>query len=292
MVAQSFQTKVGIGASSPVDRFLEVVSCSLSKTSEMAVTAGMRGKRGRDFNRARTHKFRVTGQLVLEPCVAEIDALLPWLLGGTTALGVTPLADALVKRNIVVDKVTKVMTYDECVVSQFVLEGSEGNPLRLSVDIEGQSETEGNSGTFPSLTPAYENFFLFSDCTFTINSVTCTPKNFRLTLNNSLDTERFLNSTSRNEIPAQDRTINLEIGLPYDSVHEALYDIAAYDGDGVGGSIAISDGTTTYTIALSHMKAAEAPIEVPERSELMLNMSFQVFGDHENDDEELTVTKS
>ena len=292
--AISYAGQVGIGASNPVNTFMEFVSCSLSKTSELAVTSGQRGKRGRDFNRARTHKYKATGQLVLEPCVAELDALLPWLLGGATTSSVTAFTDALAKRFVTVDKVTKVMTYAECVISQWVFEGSEGNPLRLSLDIEGQSETEGNAASFPSLTPSFENFFIFSDLTFAVNSITCTPKSFRLTVNNNLDTERFLNSLTRDEIPSLDRTVNLEIALPYDTVHEPLYDLGPYDAQGVAGSLVLTDATEgfSYTLALTSLKAPEPPIEVGERSELMLNLNYQVFGDHENDDEEFTVTKA
>lgn len=293
--AISYDGQLGIGAADPVNTFFEFVSCSLSKTSELANTSGQRGKRGRDFVRSRTHKYKASGQIVLEPCVAELDSLLPWLLGGTTTIGgVTALTDALVKRFITVDKVTKVMTYAECVVSRFVLEASEGNPLRLTIDVEGQSETEGNAASFPSLTPSYANFFIFSDCAFSINSIACTPKSFRLTVDNALDTERFLNSLTRDEIPATDRTVNLELALPYDTVHEPLYDIAAYDAAGIAGNLTLSDLAVAaeYEFAFTKMKAAEPPIEVGERSELMLNLNFQVFGDHANSSEEFTVTKS
>jgi hypothetical protein len=289
MVAQGYASQLAIGGQA-----FEFVSSSLAKTSEMVLSEGIRGVRYRDKNRAKIQRERVTGSIVLEPSISEMDELFPWCMGGTTAAGVTPFADALVQKTVIVDKVTKVMTYDEVVPARWVIEGSEGGAIRWTIDAEGKAEAEGNSGSFSATAIDFDDsFYVFSEIALTINSITCTPKSFRLTVDNALDTERFLNSLTRDDIPTQDRTVNLECRFPYDTVHEPLYDLAS---TGVAGSLVLDDGSVSYTFDFVNMKAAESPIEVPGRSEIELVVNFQIFGDTEAaadaDKPEFKVTKA
>lgn len=289
MVAQSYASQVGIGAADPVTVPLEFVSTSLSGTNELVKSSGIRGTRYRDKHRAKHTRERVSGNLILEPSITEIDALLLWVMGAEAA-GVNSFTDALVKRFVTVDKVTKVFTYDECVPSRWQITGSAGQPTRWTIDIEGQSATEANSGTFPSLSIDTDStFYMHDEITFTFNSITCTPASFTLSVDNVLDTERFFNSLTRNEIPAQDRLVTLSLELPYDTVHEPLFDLAAA---GIAGSMALSDGSTSYTIAFENLKCPDPPVEVPNRSEIMLNLEFEAFGSTADSDAEFTITKA
>lgn len=291
--ASSAVAQVGIHTTTPVNKQYEFESCTLSKTSTLVASAGIRGSYARNKNRARHQMEKVSGQLVTQPSVAEIDLLLPWAFRAATATGVTTFTDTITDANtdryVVVDKVTKVMTYNEVKVAKVVIEGSRGEPIKWTLDLEGKDETVGNAGTFPSLECDYQNFFVMSDIAMTLAGVACEPESFRLTIDHMLDTERFLNSLTRAEIPSKDRMVTLEVTLPYDTVHLALHTL---DADGDAGEIVMTDGTTTYTIDLTNVKTGRPPIEVPQRDEIKLVLTFQIFGDEENDDMELVVTKS
>lgn len=285
MVAQSYASQLAIGGQA-----FEFVEASLGKSSTLVKSNGQRGSRTRDKNRAKIVNERCSGNLILEPSVSEIDILLPWFMGGTTETGVTPFAEALSKKTVILDKVTKVYTYAETVVGRTAIAGTPGQALRWTLDTEAQSESEGNAGSFSATAIDTDaSFFTMNECALTINSVTVTPKSFNLIIDNMLDAERFLNSLTRDEIPAQDRMVSLEVLMPFDTVHEALYDLTVA---GVSGSLAITDGSTTYTFAFENMKAAETPVQVPNRSEIDLSMTFEIFGDLDNDTFEFDVTKS
>ena len=110
------------------------------------------------------------------------------------------------QKEVIVDKVTKVMTYDEVVPARWTIEGSEGGAIRWTIEAEGKGEAEGNAGSFSATAIDFDDtFYVFSEISLTINSITCTPKSFRLSVDNALDTERFLNSLTRDDIPALER---------------------------------------------------------------------------------------
>jgi hypothetical protein len=291
--AESAVAQVGIHTTTPVNKQYEFESCTLAKSSTLVKSSGIRGSYARNMNRARKQLERVSGQLVLQPSVAEIDLLLPWIMRGTTNTNVTSFTDTVLAANtdrfVVVDKVSKVMTYDMVKVSRATIEATRGEPIKWTLDLEGKSETVANAGTFPSLECDYQNFFVMSDMALTINSVVCEPESVRLIIDHVLETERFLNSLTRANIPSKDRLITLEVTLPYDTVHLGLYDLAV---GGAAGTLEFDDGTTSYTFALTNAKTAAQPIEVPQRDEIKLITTFELFADEENDDFEFNVTKA
>ena len=285
--AQSYAAQLGISASGPVSDRFEVVSASLQKTSQLVQSEGARGSRSRYKFRVRKQLERCSGNLVMEPSVTEIDKILPWFTGGTTTLGVTDVGNTLATRVVSIDRVTKVSTYAGCVVSRCTIEGNRGAAVRWTLDVEGTTETEGAAGSFPSLSLDTDNFFVFSDCSFSLGGTTRKPESFRLVVDNVLDTERFLNSLTREEIPSKDRRVTLEATFPYNSDHSDLYDVAIA---GIAGSLVITDGSTTYTIAMANIKTGAQPREIPVRDEIKLVCNFQAFADASAS--EFKVTKS
>lgn len=288
-VANGFEANLGIDTANPTTQAFQFARSGVSKSSELIVPDGIRGLRSRDHDRAKIINERVSGNLTLYPSVTETDALLLWLLGATST-GTSTFTEDLKERYIQVDKVTKVYTYDECVPARWQISGQAGQPLEWSIEVEGKSEAEGNAGTFPSLSYDEDtSFFTFNEVTLTLNGITCTPFRFTLSVDNSVSSDRFLNAINRSEIPANDRIVNLTVELPFDSVHEPLYDTAAA---GYAGTLAWSDGSTTYTWTLTNCKAAESPIEVPGRSEIVMPLNLQIFGDHSASNDELICVKS
>lgn len=286
-VSQSYAAQLGISASGPVTDRFEIVSATLSKTSELIIGQGQRGTRARKKYRVKKDMERCAGNIIMEPSVTEIDKLLPWILGGTTALGVTELADTLPTRVVTIDKVTKVPTYAGCVASKLVIEGTKGQPLRWTFDVEGTTETVGAAASFPSLSIDTENFFIYSESALTLDGTAFESESWRLTIDNIIDTERFLNSSTRTAFPVNDRLVTLDVTVPYDADGETLRDIAEA---GIAGSLVVTDGTTTYTVAFTNLKAGAQPVEIPIRDEIKLASTLQAFAD--DTDDELKVTKS
>lgn len=288
-VNQGYATQLGISASNPVDVRYEFSRATLAGSRTIVTSSGISGTRSVLSGRGRVVSERCSGQLAMQPTVTEIDALLPWLTGGTTSGGVTDVADALAARYITIDKVQKVYTYAGCYAAQWRLEGSEGQPLNWTIDVEAKTETVANAGTFPSLSLDTGNFFVYKDCTLTLAGTAYAVRSFAITLNNMLDADRFLNSLTRGDITPQSRMVTLEIEVPFGTA-QGLVDSATIGSTGIAGSLAFTDGTTTYTIAFGNLKCGTTGAQIEGRTELFVPLQFQAF--RTSAASEFKVTKS
>ena len=266
----------------------EFVSCTLARQDTHVYSQGIRGTRSRDKSRARIARRAVSGQIVLEPTPTEIDFLLPYILGGTTSMGATDVADSLPSLVIGVDKVTKVYTYTGCRVGRAVFSGQAGQAVQLTLDIEATDETEAAGGSFPAVSLPTDNFFVMSDLTLTLLSVARKFGRFALTIDNMLDAERYVNSLTRTQIAPQDRQVTLEVDTPFTNDNADLYGAAIA---GAAGSLVMSDGTVTYTMAFGNCKIPADGAEVSGKTEILLPLTVNLFADGTTASE-LKITKS
>lgn len=280
MTAPAISTfaKLGIHTANPVTAGFEYVSCDLKKRQKHAYTAGARGTKSRQSTRARVAVEPCSGPLVMEPSATELDLLLPWMFGGANAAGgVNDVSDTTVnaERYLTIDKVTKVFTYAGTRVGRWQLTATSGGIVRITMDLEAETETEANAGTFPAITPPSDNVFICSDLALTFNSIVIPFGSISLTCDNVLDASRHLNSTGRTEIPSLDRHVSLAVGnAPYDTDVEPLYDVSVA---GFAATLVMAGNGVTYTWAFGNLKLpAEGP-GVPNRSEIVLPLDFESF---------------
>jgi hypothetical protein len=265
----------------------EFASCTLKKSENLVYTNGIRGTRERIDHRIVSASYAVTGNITLNPSVTELDRLLPRMLGGETAGGVTDIAETIPEFVICVDKVRKVYTYAGCKIVRWTLSSAEGQPIELSLDIEGQTESEAASGTFPSLTIDTDDVMAHSDSTLTLSGASIPVKQWSLTVDHMCDTARFMNSETRAEIPAHDLSVQLSCLLGWTDDTEDLYDTGA---SGVEGSLALSDGTSTYTWNFGLLVSSAQGVEVPGKGEVMLPMTYDAY--KSGDDSQIKCTKT
>lgn len=272
--AQGAQAKMAVDTALPFDTSslgFEFISESIKKTEVIRRTDGFRGTRSHNYVRRRRESAAVSGQLVMHPGVAEMDFFLPFILGGTTSGGTTPLAETLTTFYIMIDRVTKVFTYDVR-VNKATLEGSAGAPLTLTLDLEGFSETVGNSGTFPAVVAIPDaNQYIFPDLTMTINSVAVPVKRLRLVIDNMLDTGRYMNTTARTQLVPKDRLVTLGLDVGYTSDETQFYTQALA---GVAAAIAMNNGTSTYTWTLANIHGGDESPTVGAKEEIMLPLNY------------------
>lgn len=238
----------GIGDTSTVDMKLELVGGDIGLVEEFAESNGITGTRSHPYERVRANLRRVSGSVTLHPNSAQLDVLLPWILGGTESTNVFPVAEALSAKYVSVDRVTKVFTYSGVVVSRAVFRASQGTQLEVVLDLEGIDETVGNAGTFPSLTiSTAAGPYLFSDCTGAI-SVGGSAYGFRsweLTVDNMVDGEQFYNNLVRQRIPAKDRVVSLRLEGPYGDL-SGLYNTGV---TGAAINTTFTNGSTSILFA-------------------------------------------
>lgn len=265
----------------------EFVSESLRLQQTHLKTGGIRGSRQRRSHRVRIGAKRVSGPVVMMPSVTELDWLLPYILYGSTSAGVTSLAEAVAEFQLMVDRVAKVFTYAGCRVSRATFAGSMGQPITLTLDIEAETESIGNAGTFPAITIDTGTFAIFPDVTLTLQSSARTVKSFQLVIDHMLDTERYLNSTTRSEIPAQDLEVTLSCVVPYTPDNTDLLDQAIA---GAAGSLAWAYDSATYTWAFGNLKAPSESPGVPGKNEIDLTLTMEAF--HNGTNPVIKCTKS
>lgn len=290
MVSQGYAAKLAFDSVLPFDgssEAFEFISESLRMVQAHANSQGIRGTRSRLADRTRIVSEAITGTILMRPTIAEIDLLLPRIFGAATVAGVTSLSDSMIEFQVMVDRVAKVFTYEGCRISRATIQGSSGGPIEFSLDIEGETESIGNAGTFPSISVDTGNMYVFSDITLTLNAVATEVSSFSLVIDNMLDTGRFMNSVTRAEIPAQDRQVTLTLEVPYTTTNVALHDIAIA---GIDGTLVMNNGTSTYTVDFGNLKSqANSPV-AGGKSEIMLPLTFDCY--RSGSDLEVKVTKS
>lgn len=265
----------------------EFVSFGLRKTDTHADGNGVRGTRSRHSSRSRIVSRAVAGPIVMHPTPTELDLLWPWILGGATSGGVTAVAETLPTRNVAINRVRKMATFDGCKIASAVLAITAGQPLQLTLNIEGKDETEASVGSWPAITFPTDNILVPDDVALTIDGTEHKFSQLSLTIDNMLQTDRFLNDLTRDKITPQDRNVTADLTLPYDDVNDVLYGI---DIDGVAGSLVIANGSVTYTIAFANLKAAAIGPEISGKVEIPLGVQLRSYFD--GTDREIKVTKT
>ena len=265
----------------------EFVSFGLKRTDTQVDGNGIRGTRSQHSSRSRIVSRVVNGAIVMNPTPTELDALLPWILGGTTSGGVTAVAETLPTRNVAIKRVRKMATFDGCVIASAVLSITAGQPVQLTLNVEGKDETEANVSGWPAITFPTDNMFVPDDVTLTIDGTEHKFSALTLTLDNMLQTDRFLNDLTRDKITPQSRSVTADLTVPYDDVSDVLYGIAIA---GVAASLVLAQGGVTYTVDFANVKAAAIGPEISGKNEIPLGLQLRSFFD--GTDREITVTKT
>lgn len=193
---------------------IEFVSESLQLVGVHVDTSGIRGTRSHASERVKEGSKTVQGSITLEPSPADLDMLLPWILGGSESNDTFPLADALSALNVLVDKVDDCYLYSDVYVNRAVFSSEEGGPLRLTLDLIGKTETA--SQEFPALTlgvAANNKPYMHHELTLSLASSSRQCKRLEITVDNHLSTA-YNNSLTPSEIKAQDRTVTVRAELP------------------------------------------------------------------------------
>ena len=256
-------------------RRLEYIEESIGLRGEHSASNGIRGTRSRIGNRDRIVAERVTGSFTIEPTPAELEVLWPIMLGvGTKSSTTFSLMETLPRFAILCDKVVRRFLYDECVVSKATFSGQAKQPLRLTIEIEGQTETS-TTNTFASYSPGNIDAgspYILADGTLELGGQPVEFESFELVIDNMLDVDRYMNSVTRTCIPSLDRMISLSVGLPYNSDTNALHDLPIA---GVAGELSFGLGSASTVFNFARLQVPPNTPSVSRAAELKLPLQFQ-----------------
>lgn len=249
------QAKLSIGGTA-----MEFNSTTLKKTGTLLERDGIRGTRSRNVNDLRTGPYGVSGTIVMETSAANLNALMAYAVG---ANGVA--AESLTSFDVIVDRITNVITYEDCVVNSATLRGSSGSTLELTLDLVGK--TANTTGTVSAATVAVP--FIFADCTFKLGNTDYETMEFVLTINNNVDTGRYANTLTLTDIPAGERLVTLQTTHSYANTNVAALLEPALAGLSAVNSLAVGNGTNTVTFTFGALQAAREDPDV-NKSEILL----------------------
>lgn len=258
------QSKMAVDSALPFDTSsipIEFRSESLAKTGVILESDGIRGTRSHAGERVRTGPYTCAGTTTHFVSPLLLDNFLPSILGAAEVVisDTFGLAETLTPCYLMFDRIGKLFTYAGCVANRATIRGSAGQPLEISIDWEALTETVAVAGGFPVLTQPTEQFYVMSDCVFTMQASARSMSEFEIVIDNALVTDRFQNATTRAEIPAGDRIVTARFTTPYTSSETDLYNQAL-----AGAAVTIvatNADTVTKVLTISLPK-----FQVPDRS--------------------------
>ncbi len=262
-------SKVGIDTVNPVLKAYEYLGqFNVGKHNTVLATGGIRGTRSHPVERTRAGTHTVGGNIQTNPGPADLDNLLPLITGGTKdGSNNFPLTELLEEFYVTADKIAHVATYAGCKINKATFKATQGGLLELDLDVQGKTETLGVVSGFSALVPSLTAPYTFYDCVLTIASVAYQFRHFEFDLDNHLKLDRYMNSTSRTDLPALDRTASVSLDLPFTSDTIGLYDL----NDAAGSVVAtFTNGANTFTITLPAVQFPTQPPNMPGREEITL----------------------
>lgn len=255
-----------LGVASPVYEYL---SESLKGENSIVDTGGIRGTRSHPSERTRFGLTNVRGSIEFAPSPQEMVALMPWILGGTPVGNVYPLAETVPAMNVGIYRDSAMFDYAGVYVNKATFTGREGEPIKVALDLFGQTETSTPAGAFPS-TAALDLHppLMFMDGVLTLLSGARQFKDFTLSIDNKLIVQ-FNNSVTATRITAADRDVMLEVKTPFTSAEVDLYNQALL---GAAGSLVLTNGADSLSFAFAALQFPNNTPVVPGKVEIPLEM--------------------
>ncbi len=253
---------------------MEILSNTLKKQGNILSTDGLRGTRQYHRTRTRFGPATVSGQVTLVASPIALDYLLPCILGAAEATDVFDLAETLPSFYLMQDIGAKVLTWSGCIVSRATFRAQAGQFLLLILDVEAQTQSIGNAGTFPVLTMPTDSPYVMSDAVLTLIAVAREIGQVEIVIDNQLDTARFQNALYRSSFPSSGVLVTMNSDHPWTTDEIALVAQALI---GAVGSLVFTNAdvaATTLTIALGFLQTPEITPEVGGRGELRLPLSM------------------
>lgn len=268
------------------DESYEFLSETVSAHKTIIDTNGLSGTRSHKKERTRAGNYTVSGGLEFNPTPVDLRKWLPRILGtaesgaGTSGSPyIYAVAETLPYWYYTADRVTKVFHYDGCKVDTATFSASEGELLKLSLGIEGLTETVAAAASVssPATLDITSHPFRFVEGVFTMVSGARPVKSFSLNVNNGLDKGRFNNTITRSALPELDRTVTFEAMTPYTPGTTTSGETDLYDqtNDGTTATLVFtstvdSNNILTFTLATLQVEA-ESPVQ-NARGETMLSI--------------------
>lgn len=280
-----------VGLTTP--QFIAFRECGLLGDRAFGVNDGHRGTRQQSACGARILRDMSRGSFSGYFVGAELDWLLPRAIGTSGASPWIP-TNTIAPIYALVDKVAAMWLYNAIRITSFEFSSSETQYINWMFNLVGGLE-EGYLSVWPVAAPAFPACgvsLIHSDLVFTYGGTVYPTKSIRCTINNALDDAQFENAVTPTRFEARDLDISLEVTLRYGSDTKALHRAALA---GAEASIAMNDGTSTYSFLFGNLKIPTGGPTVPVSGGVNQTLQMKAYRKatitSNADDNQLRITK-
>lgn len=254
---------------------MEFLDESLTKDHQHIDPNQIRGTRSHQQEMVVVGLTPVDGTIRMNPSPLDLDLLLPWILGADESTDTFALAETLQEFSTMIDRVTDVFQYTDCLVSRAVFSSSEGGLLELAMDVMAKDESD--AGTFPGTslgvtTP--DKPYSHSESVLTLGGNAIAMQKFELTIDNAID-RRFFNSNTATSLCPADRMVGLTVTTAYKTANEkALYDSTA-TATGFAGDVTFTKENMSLVFSLADLKRVGRTPVVNGKNEILHEISYE-----------------
>ena len=273
-----------IGATTPINLALAPVAFSPGCMVEQLDTTAdkMLGTRTHSVSGSVDNLIRVRPSASFKPSVSEWGSLLQWVMCGTPSGTSYPLGDRECDRTLAFDDTQRLWTVANVAVNTATFAASAGGPLTLDVDCVGVNYAVGLSSAFPTgLSFPVGPPLMMVGLSVTIGSTTAVPcRSVRLTVNNDLDADRYFFGAVISGAVAQDRTVEVELEIPYGL--SATFWAAGAGAGGVSVTLAFTRGAQSLTFTMPTVRAVAPPPQTRTPAETFVSWTGLALSDTTN----------
>ena len=227
---------------------------------------GIRGTREETSERTVQNTRAPRFSFRMFPNSVELDTWLSRIMWGAEAADVWNYSDTQPANFAAcVDMSTARWRFQDCQVDKATFSWEQGGPLTLDLEIEALDfSTDGTA--FPNLSFSTVPHYIASEGVHVVNANTLKFRSGKITIDNMLKKDRFMNSQTRISLPSMGRKTTWELDGPYGD-NSALFGLSAL------GVICTQTFTKGNRSILFSSVAVQFPREFPqpnERDEIML----------------------
>lgn len=272
------QSRLLFDVATPFDSssiWFEFLSESITQSIPILNSAGIRGTRQRASERNRRGNERVSGSIEFEASRILLDNLLPCALGANEDTNVFNLAETVPDFYLLIDKGFDIALVSECKIGQMRFSFEQSQIVKVSIDIEAESVTWGQSWPGSPPSPDVSKPYFHSDLAdVTIESSAREILGGEVTIDNALSADQWANNLTRDElIHATDLIVQNNLQLPARASNAGLVS-HAIAGEAISLAFTNADeASSILTIALGRVTYEAATATVNGKGQLVLPLS-------------------
>ena len=280
-MSQSVATRMMLASDAVLTtpQWFEFRDCSLAGKRTFGATEGHRGTRQPASCRARVLTDMCDGAFAGRLNAAEIDYIMPHVFFASAGSTLIP-GEAPTSFYALVDKVAALYLYNSLRVNTFTLSGSESNYLDWQFACVGALESVyGSAWPSSPVSPSCGDAMTFQDITFTYSGTVYKPISFTLTINNNLS-PTIETSLTPTLYEAQEMSVTLDMVFDFRTSGGGLSNnIALYRAAlaGAAASLAMTDGTNTYTFSFANLKIPDGAPTIPVQGRLTMPLKMMAY---------------